>query len=234
MKSEAICEVALSERLMQLRETIAHLAVKYYRRPDDICLLAVSKKHPVDKIRTAYRHGQTAFGENYVDEAEAKIKAVQDLKIDWHYIGPIQSNKTRRIAEQFMWVQSIDRVKVAQRLNDQRPSHLPPLNVCIQVNIDLESTKSGTLPEQTEALAEAILLMPRLSLRGLMAVPRPRTTLNEQREPFARLRQLFERLKSVEPKLDTLSMGMSADIEAAIAEGTTMLRVGTALFGPRV
>ncbi|HBA34119.1 MAG TPA: YggS family pyridoxal phosphate-dependent enzyme, partial [Gammaproteobacteria bacterium] len=163
---------------MQLRETIAHLAVKYYRRPDDICLLAVSKKHPVDKIRTAYQHGQTAFGENYVDEAEAKIKAVQDLKIDWHYIGPIQSNKTRRIAEQFMWVQSIDRVKVAQRLNDQRPSHLPPLNVCIQVNIDLESTKSGTLPEQTEALAEAILLMPRLSLRGLMAVPRPRTTLN--------------------------------------------------------
>ena len=234
MESEAICEVALSERLMQLRETIADLAVKYHRQPDEIRLLAVSKKHSVNNIRTAYHHGQTAFGENYVDEAEAKIKILQDLKIDWHYIGPIQSNKTRRIAEQFMWVQSIDRVKVAQRLNDQRPSHLPPLNVCIQVNIDLESTKSGTLPEQTEALAEAILLMPRLSLRGLMAVPRPRTTLNEQREPFARLRQLFERLKSVEPKLDTLSMGMSADIEAAIAEGTTMLRVGTALFGPRV
>ncbi|MCG8382085.1 MAG: YggS family pyridoxal phosphate-dependent enzyme [Gammaproteobacteria bacterium] len=234
MESEAICEVALSERLMQLRETIADLAVKYHRQPDEIRLLAVSKKHSVNNIRTAYHHGQTAFGENYVDEAEAKIKILQDLKIDWHYIGPIQSNKTRRIAEQFMWVHSIDRVKVAQRLNDQRPGHLPPLNVCIQVNIDLESTKSGALPEHALALVEAILLMPKLRLRGLMAVPRPRTVLNEQREPFARLRQLFERLKSVEPKLDTLSMGMSADIEAAIAEGTTMLRVGTALFGPRV
>lgn len=191
-----------------------------------VILLAVSKGHGIDKVREARAAGQKAFGENYVQEALAKVQALPDL--EWHLIGPLQSNKTRAAAEHFAWVQTIDREKVAQRLSEQRPEALPPLNVLIQVNASGETSKSGVAPAQVEALAESVVRLPRLKLRGLMAIPEP----GAPRERYLEMKALFDALKT-KFGWDTLSMGMSEDLELAVAAGATMVRVGTAIFGPR-
>ncbi|MAR90788.1 MAG: YggS family pyridoxal phosphate-dependent enzyme [Pseudomonadota bacterium] len=196
-------------------------------------LLAVSKKHSAAAIRRLYALGQREFGESYWQEAEAKMAELQDLDIVWHFIGPLQSNKTRPVAEHFHWVQSVEREKIARRLSEQRPSQLPPLQVCIQVNIDRESSKSGAAPEQVLPLARAIIDLPGLSLAGLMCLPARREDPAAQREAFHRLAQLRAELASDGLGCPILSMGMSDDLEAAIAEGSDLVRVGTALFGPR-
>jgi len=196
-------------------------------------LLAVSKTFSSDMVREAYRAGQTCFAESYVQEALGKIAALQDLDIKWHYIGPIQSNKTRAIAENFAWVHSVDRLKIAERLSEQRPAHLPPLQVCMQVNISREKTKSGVLPNEASGLAHATAKLPGLILRGLMAVPAPSDEPAALRRPFAQLRKLRDDLNRQGLELDTLSMGMSHDFPAAIAEGATIVRIGTAIFGKR-
>lgn len=200
-------------------------------------MLAVSKTRPAEDLRLAAAAGQHAFGENYLQEALDKMEALADLpQLEWHFIGPIQSNKTRPIAEYFQWVHSVDRLKVARRLNDQRPEDLPPLNICVQVNIDEEASKSGCHPGELDDLAAAISDLPRLSLRGLMAIPDPDQPEDALRASFHRLARALENLQKnpqVTGPLDTLSMGMSGDLELAIAEGATLVRVGTALFGPR-
>jgi pyridoxal phosphate enzyme (YggS family) len=190
---------------------------------------------PADAIREAHAAGQQMFGENYVQEALDKINTLADLrpKIEWHLIGPLQANKTRVVAEAFDWVHSVDRLKIAERLSDQRPSHLPPLSICLQVNISAEISKSGLSPDNVRPLAHEIARLPRLRLRGLMAIPEPASTFAAQREPHRALHSLFEQLRADGLDLDTLSMGMSADMEAAILEGATMVRVGTAIFGSR-
>ncbi|MBC7500426.1 MAG: YggS family pyridoxal phosphate-dependent enzyme [Herminiimonas sp.] len=207
------------------------------RNPDDIMLLAVSKTFGADAVLEAAHAGQRAFGENYVQEAVDKITAIRlahpDLALEWHFIGPIQSNKTRLIAEHFDWVHSIEREKIAQRLAEQRPSHLPPLNVCLQINISGEASKSGADPADAAVLARAVAAMPQLRLRGLMAIPEATADIEQQRQPFRLLRELRDRLGSDGLALDTLSMGMSTDMTAAIAEGATIVRVGTAIFGQR-
>lgn len=192
-----------------------------------VTLLAVSKGHGVQRIREAAAAGQKAFGENYVQDALPKIDALRDLQLEWHLIGPLQSNKTRLAAEHFDWVQTLDREKIARRLSDQRPVHRPALNVLIQVNVSGEGSKSGVLPEEAERLAAAVAVMPRLRLRGLMAIPPAGDTA-----VFSRMKALFDRLKR-QFRMDTLSMGMSDDFEAAIAAGSSMVRVGTAVFGER-
>ncbi len=200
-------------------------------------LLAVSKTFGADAVIEAADAGQIAFGENYLQEALDKKQAIQavrpDLLLKWHFIGPIQSNKTRPIAENFDWVHSIEREKVAQRLSDQRPAHLSPLNVCLQVNVSGEASKSGVAPEELAALAHAVAKLPQLKLRGLMAIPEPEADPAKQRAPFAVMRTMLEQLNAQGLALDTLSMGMSGDLEAAIMEGATMVRVGTAIFGKR-
>jgi len=196
-------------------------------------LIAVSKTHPAEMVRAAAAAGQRNFGENYVQEALAKIAALSDLPLAWHFIGPIQSNKTRAIAEAFHWVHSVDREKIAVRLSEARPAHLPPLNVCIEVNVSGEASKSGVAPEALAALAKRVSLLPRLALRGLMAIPEPTQDAELQRRRFCALRELKDALVGAGIALDTLSMGMSADLETAIAEGATMVRVGTAIFGER-
>ena len=196
-------------------------------------LLAVSKTRPPGDIQAAFEAGLRDFGESYLREAVAKIDYLSDLPLTWHFIGPIQSNKTRPIAEHFQWVHSVDREKIARRLNDQRPAELPPLQVCLQVNISGEKSKSGCSPAQLPELARIVDALPMLSLRGLMAIPAATKDEARQREAFARLRMIFEELQADFPEMDTLSMGMSADLEAAIAEGSTLVRVGTAIFGPR-
>lgn len=203
------------------------------RTADEITLLAVSKKHPASAIRQAHQAGLVHFGENYLNEALEKQQLLKDLPLCWHFIGPIQSNKTRAIANHFDWVHSVDRLKIARRLSEQRPDTLPALNICLQVNISGEASKSGALVEQVNELALAINDLPRLTLRGLMAIPAPCTDPAQQRIPFAALRQMLEQLRTDLPALDALSMGMSGDMGAAIAEGATIVRVGTALFGPR-
>ncbi|TXT27163.1 MAG: Alanine racemase domain protein [Gallionellaceae bacterium] len=203
------------------------------RRPEEIALLAVSKTFAAAAVREAFQAGQRAFGESYVREALDKIAALRDLDPEWHFIGPIQSNKTRAIAENFAWAHGVDRLKIAERLSEQRPRNLPPLNVCIQVNVSGEDSKSGVAPDETEGLAQSVARLPQLRLRGLMAVPAPADGLSAQRKPFAQLRELAMRLKADGLALDTLSMGMSGDLEAAIREGATMVRVGTAIFGGR-
>ncbi len=223
----------LHKRLKQVNVEIHKAARQHQRQTSHIELLAVSKKHTVAEIKAVHSLGQKAFGENYVDEAEEKIAATRELDICWHFIGPIQSNKTRRIATTFDWVHTIDRLKIAQRLNEQRPEKLPALNVCIQVNIDREPTKSGVEPESLTALAEAVEQLPHLRLRGLMAIPQAQSDFQAQRSSFAKLRVLAESLNEKGFTLDTLSMGMSADFEAAIAEGSTIVRLGTSIFGPR-
>jgi len=205
-----------------------------HQRPlPSVRLLAVSKTQPAGKIRELVHLGQKAFGENYVDEAVAKITELDGHELEWHFIGPVQSNKTRLIAEHFDWVESVDRLKIVRRLADQRPPELGPLNILIQVNVDGEEQKAGCKPEQLEELAKAIAERPQLRLRGLMAIPAPRDDESEQRQIFRTLRTLFDSLAEDYTGIDTLSAGMSADLEAAIAEGSTQIRIGTALFGPR-
>lgn len=207
------------------------------REPGAVRLLAVSKTRGPEEIRAARAAGQTAFGENYLQEALDKMDALQDLPdLQWHFIGPIQSNKTRDIANRFHWVHSVDRLKIARRLNDQRDPELPPLNVCLQVNIDNEDTKSGCHPDQVAELAEAFADLPRLSLRGLMVIPDPDQSEGDLKQSFRALANTLKHLRADQPTLgplDTLSMGMSEDLELAISEGATWVRVGTAVFGAR-
>lgn len=222
-----------SLRLSEVRERILSACQRFGRNPEDIALLAVSKLQPLDAIREAAAAGQRRFGENFVQEALAKMEATDGLGLEWHFIGHLQSNKTRPAAERFDWVQSVDREKIARRLDAQRPHYASPLSVCIQVTLGDEQSKGGVPEEGVRSLAEAIRAMPRLRLRGLMAIPPPSEDFEEQRGYFRRLRKIQEGLNEKGYALDTLSMGMSADLEAAVAEGSTMLRVGTALFGPR-
>jgi pyridoxal phosphate enzyme (YggS family) len=223
----------IASNLQAVRDAIAHAAAGCSRQASEIRLLAVSKTFPPNALREAYAAGQACFAESYVQEALGKIDALRDLAIEWHYIGPIQSNKTRAIAENFMWVHSVDRLKIAERLSEQRPAHLPPLQVCLQVNISGEDSKSGAAPDELDALAHAVAKLPKLRLRGLMTVPAPSEDVAAQRLPFAQLRELRDRLNRQGLQLDTLSMGMSHDFAAAIAEGATMVRIGTAIFGDR-
>jgi hypothetical protein len=223
----------IAQRLAAVRDRI-NTAAQAGRRPaDPILLVAVSKTQPVTAIEEAIAAGQTAFGESYIQEALPKIAALSAYSLIWHFIGPIQSNKTADIAAQFAWVHSVERLKIAQRLNDQRPAHLPALNVCIQVNISREDSKSGIAPTEVLALAHAITRLPRLRLRGLMTVPKPDADPVQQREPFRLLHQLLMQMNTQGLSLDTLSMGMSDDLEAAIREGATIIRIGTAIFGQR-
>ncbi len=228
---------SISDNLQDVKERIATAAREAGRDPHEVRLLAVSKTFGADAVLDAAREGQRAFGENYLQEALDKIDAVRaarsDLLLEWHFIGPIQSNKTRPIAEHFDWVHSVEREKVAQRLSEQRPLQLPPLNICLQVNISGEASKSGIAPEEVLALAQKVASMPRLKLRGLMAIPEPEGDMDRQRLPFRRMRLLMDELRAHGLDLDTLSMGMSADMAAAIAEGATIVRVGTAIFGQR-
>jgi len=212
---------------------IANAAVAAGRDPATVRLLAVSKTWPADSVREAAAAGQRAFGENYVQEGVAKVDELAGLGLEWHFIGPLQSNKTRLVANRFSWVHSIDRLKIAERLSEQRDVHLPPLEVCIQVNVSGEASKSGVAPADLPDLARAVAVLPRLRLRGLMAIPEPTPDVALQRARFASLRAMRNELNAAGFALDTLSMGMSDDLEAAIAEGSTLVRVGTAIFGSR-
>jgi PLP dependent protein len=225
----------LEQRLDGVRQRILQACRSAGRDPGTVSLLAVSKLQPAQAIRQAQQAGQRAFGENYVQEALDKMVALADLRaaIEWHLIGPLQSNKTRAVAEAFDWVHSVDRLKIAQRLSEQRPGELPPMNVCLQVNISGESSKSGLQAQELAELAQAVAALPRLRLRGLMAIPEPAQGVEAQRAPHRALRLLLEALNQRGLALDTLSMGMSDDLEAAVAEGSTMVRVGTAIFGVR-
>jgi pyridoxal phosphate enzyme (YggS family) len=224
---------SIAANLQAVRDRIARAARAAQRQPEDILLLAVSKTFPAGHIAEAFAAGQAAFGENHVQEAVEKITVLAAHPLEWHFIGPIQSNKTRLIAQHFNWVHSVEREKIAERLNAARPEGAAPLNVCIQVNVSGEATKSGVAPGEEAALADAIARLPRLKLRGLMAIPEPTTDVALQRRRFALLRQLKDGLRARGHALDTLSMGMTDDFEAAILEGATIVRVGTAIFGPR-
>jgi pyridoxal phosphate enzyme (YggS family) len=225
----------VARHLEEVRQRIAKAAADASRDASSVTLLAVSKTFPAEDVRAAFNAGQRAFGENYVQEAVAKIAGLADLRseIEWHFIGPLQSNKTKVVSENFDWVHSVDRLKIAERLNEQRPDGSPRLNVCLQINVSGEDSKSGIAPDDALALAHQIAALPRLHLRGLMAIPEPAATLDEQRAPHRRLREIMDTLRANGLELDTLSMGMSADIEAAILEGATMVRIGTAIFGAR-
>lgn len=224
---------SIADNIENVRSEIAIACEKSRRAPQDVQLLAVSKTRSADEIREAATAGLSAFGENYLQEALEKIEALEDLNLEWHFIGPIQSNKTRPIAEHFDWVHSVDRLKIAQRLSDQRPFHSPDLNLCIQVNVSGEESKSGCSASELSELARAIARLPKIRLRGLMAIPEPTDDLDLQHQRFKEVRALFDQLRAELPELDTLSMGMSADLEPAIEEGATIVRIGTALFGPR-
>ena len=218
-----------------IRRRIADAAGRVGRDPTTISLLAVSKGQPAAAIRVAYALGQRAFGENYVQEAVAKAGELANLpEIEWHMIGPLQTNKTRIAAERFAWVQSVDRLKIAERLSAARDTHLSPLSVCVQVNISGEQSKSGAAPGDAGALARAVAKLPQLVLRGFMGIAEETVAVDRQRRQFRVLREIFDTARADGLALDTLSMGMSADLEAAVAEGATMVRIGTALFGPRV
>ena len=224
---------ALADRFTAIQTQIGSLSRQInYPSPT---LLAVSKTRSIDDINALYQLGQRHFGENYLNEALSKIETLKALDITWHFIGPIQSNKTRPIAHHFHWVHSVARLKVAKRLNDQRPEGMAPLNICLQVNIDNEPSKSGLPVEDVPATAAKILQLPNLKLRGLMCIPQKSDNTQQQRQPFQKLAVLLQQLKQEQPTLtlDTLSMGMSNDLEAAIQEGATLVRIGTALFGPR-
>lgn len=225
----------ISDHLQTVTRRLASACEHAGRPVDSVQLLAVSKTQPADAVRQAWAAGQRAFGENYVAEAEAKMATLADLRdsLDWHLIGPLQANKTRVVAEQFDWVHSVDRLRIALRLSEQRPSSLAPLQVCLQVNISGEDSKSGVSPADLPALAEAVAALPRLKLRGLMVIPAPADDLAGQRAPLGATRLLFDELNARGLSLDTLSMGMSADLEAAVLEGSTLVRIGTAIFGSR-
>ncbi|SHI09969.1 YggS family pyridoxal phosphate-dependent enzyme [Ferrimonas marina] len=223
----------ISERIQQAQNRIQQATAEAKRPEGSVTLLAVSKTKPAEMVREAHQAGLSHFGENYLQDALDKMAQLADLPLTWHFIGPLQSNKTRPVAEHFHWVHSVDRDKIAQRLSDQRPAGMAPLNVCLQVNISAEQSKSGVTPEQLPALAELVEQLPGLNLRGLMAIPAASDDPAEQRQAFARLRALQQQLLVKHPGLTTLSMGMSNDLEAAIYEGSTMVRIGTALFGAR-
>ena len=229
--------MSIAENLANLRRTMDQAAVRYRRAPGSVRLLAVSKSFGAEVVIDAADAGQASFGENYLQEALDKQQAVHalrpDLRLEWHFIGPIQSNKTRPIAEHFAWVHALDREKIARRLSEQRPASLPPLNICLQVNVSGEASKSGVAPAEVLALAQAVATLPGLRLRGLMAIPEPANDFESQRQPFALLRTLQKQLTEAGIPTDTLSMGMSADMDAAIAEGATIVRIGTAIFGKR-
>lgn len=223
----------LSDRLTALRARIHAAELAGGRTPGSVTLLAVSKTFPTSAIAALYHQGQCRFGENYAQEALAKMKELTPLPIEWHFIGHVQSNKTKVIAEHFSWVHSLDRLAIAQRLNHQRPSTAPPLNICIELNLHNEPRKTGVSIADLPSLAQACAQLPRLRLRGLMALPAPATNTSEQHAVFAQVRTALEQLRSQGLTLDTLSMGTSQDMEAAIAAGATMVRIGTALFGSR-
>lgn len=225
----------IADNLQQVRERIGRACALAARPVQSVTLLVVGKSFGVEALRDACAAGARAFGENYVLEAVEKIAALADLRdaIEWHMIGPLQSNKTRPVAEQFDWVHSVDRLRIAQRLSEQRPPALPPLQVCLQVNVSGEASKSGLRPDEVAAVAREVATLPRLTLRGLMAIPEPAADPAAQRAPFRALRELAEALRADGIALDTLSMGMSADLDAAIAEGATIVRVGSAIFGAR-
>lgn len=228
----------LTKQLTKVLSQIEQAATAAHRDKHEIKLLAVSKTKPAEQIKLAYVAGQRRFGENYVQEGIEKIQALrQDAEItqpiEWHFIGPLQSNKSKLVAEHFDWVQSIDRLKIAQRLSNQRPAELPPLNICLQVNISGEASKSGTTLSQVIELASQVSELPQLKLRGIMAIPAPSDDVNELNNSFAQLHRLYLQLQQTYPDMDTLSMGMSDDMNVAIANGSTMVRVGTAIFGAR-
>jgi PLP dependent protein len=227
---------SIDKRLQQVKGRISAASARAGRDVRSVTLLAVSKTQGAPALREAAAAGQRAFGENYVQEALDKIAALADLRpqLEWHLIGPLQSNKTRPVAEAFDWVHTVDRLKIAQRLSEQRPAGLPPLNLCLQVNISGEPSKSGLAPADVPPLAVAVAALPNVRLRGLMAIPEPAGDREAQRVPHRALRGLLEQLRAQGLALDTLSMGMSADLEAAIAEGATIVRVGTAVFGERI
>lgn len=227
----------ISANLQAVRQRIAAAAQAAGRVPEAVHLLAVSKTHDAGCVLAAAAAGQRAFGENYVQEGVDKIAALRashpELDLEWHFIGPLQSNKSRPVAEHFAWVHSIDRLKIAERLSEQRPANLPPLQVCVQVNVSGEDSKSGCAPGAAAALCHAVAALPRLQLRGLMAIPAPAESSAAQRAPCRQLHELYQQLRADGLPLDTLSMGMSHDLEAAIAEGATLVRIGTAIFGER-
>lgn len=230
----------IAGNIAKLHRRVRLAAEKIQRRPEEITVLAVSKTRPAQDIREAYHCGLNQFGENYLQEALDKINALADLPLTWHFIGPIQSNKTRAIASQFQWVHSVDRLKIARRLSEQRPPELPPLQVCLQVNISGEASKSGVTPDLLPELARQTATLPGLQLRGLMAIPAPSNDAQVQQQAFSDLRSALVALNGFlpgaagKPALDTLSIGMSGDLEAAIAAGSTLIRIGTDIFGPRV
>lgn len=225
----------IGDKLQQVRTRIVTACTAAGRDPASVHLLAVSKTFDAEAVRAAHAAGQRAFGENYVQEGVAKIEALADLRgeLEWHCIGPLQSNKTRVVAAHFDWVHSIDRLKIAERLAEQRPSQLPPLQVCLQVNVDGGANKSGVTLEDALALARDVAALPRLRLRGLMAIPEPAPDFDSQRALFLRAAAVFEQIRGAGIAVDTLSLGMSGDLEAAVAAGSTMVRVGTAIFGAR-
>jgi len=223
----------IADNLQQVRTRIATACNTHGRPPEAVTLLAVSKTFGPQAVREAFAAGQTAFGENYIQEAVDKIVALADLPLEWHCIGPIQSNKTRLVAEHFDWAHSVDRLKIAQRLSEQRPKGAAPLNVCIQVNIDGGPTKAGVAPEDALALAQAVVALPNVRLRGIMTIPEPAIDFEAACAVHMRARALFDALNAAGLALDTLSMGMTGDLEAAIASGSTMVRIGTAIFGGR-
>jgi len=223
----------IANNLQQLRARLQQACSEAGRAPQEVTLLAVSKTFGADAVLEAHAAGQNAFGENYIQEAVEKITALAHLPLQWHCIGPIQSNKTRPVAEHFDWVHTVDRLKIAQRLSEQRPAHLAPLQVCIQVNVDGGPTKSGVAPQDALALARQVAVLPRLQLRGLMCIPEPAPDFVASCAVFARAKALFDAIRAAGLPLDTLSMGMSADLEAAVASGSTLVRVGSAIFGKR-
>ncbi|MGV6851883.1 MAG: YggS family pyridoxal phosphate-dependent enzyme [bacterium] len=224
---------AQQSSLVKLQNQIQHIADKCHRQAKDITLLAVSKKHSANKIQTLYQQGQRDFGESYVQEAVQKIKDLNQPDISWHFIGPIQSNKTRLIAENFSWIHSIDRLKILQRISEQRPHHLKPVNICIQVNLANEAQKAGCVPEKVNELVQQTVLLDNIALRGIMIIPPKTNSYQEQKHWFDQAHKLYTNLRQSHANIDTLSMGMSADLEAAICAGSTIVRIGTALFGPR-
>lgn len=225
--------INVATNLQHVRDRVAAAERQANRAPGSVHLLAVSKTKPATLIREAWAAGQQAFGENYAQEAEEKVRALTDLAIQWHFIGPVQSNKTRGLANTMAWIHSVDRHKIAQRLSEQRHAELPPLNICLQVKLSDEATKFGVSPGELPALAAEVDGLANLRLRGLMAIPAASSEVATQRAAFVQLRLLFERLRENHPSLDTLSMGMSGDLEAAIAEGSNLVRVGTDVFGAR-
>lgn len=221
----------IMQRLRQIRTQISAAERAYNRRPGSVLLLAVSKTKPAEAIAAAYQAGQRHFGENYLQEALKKQQELGAYDISWHFIGPIQSNKTKALAMHFDWVHSVDNLKIARRLSEQRPSYLPPLNICLQVNISDESSKSGISLAELPQLCEQVVALPNLKLRGVMAIPAPQQDFEQQRQPYKTLYQAVAKLKK--PELATFSFGMTGDLKAAIAEGSTIVRIGTALFGER-